>query len=282
VLMAARLNYQRAADPDDDATDDAAADVSPATWALLRHFVDLAAAHWQEPDRGIWEIRGAPQDFVYSKLMCWAAVDSGIRLARDRALEAPLHHWRQVRAAIRQTILERGYDPGRGAFTQAFGSTALDASVLIIPRIGFLPATDPRVGSTIDAVQSHLTRDGWVDRYHTPDGLPGGEASFALCTLWLVDALALRGRLDEAHALFEQVAGCANDVGLLSEEIAPEHGLLLGNFPQGFTHLALVRAAVNLAKVAKHGPEHRAETEAQRAGPAQRAAAEGATGRRAV
>jgi len=277
ILMAARLHYRRPTDeaPDEGEAGNDGAGVPASSWDLLRGFVDLAAEHWQEPDWGIWEMRGGPQHFLYSKLMCWAALDSGLRLADDWGLDAPRRRWRATRAAIRQAILARGFDPYRGAFTQAFGSSALDASVLIIPRIGFLPATDPRVDATINAIETHLMRNGLVDRYHTPDGLPGGEASFALCSLWLVDALALSGRLDEAHALYQRVAGYANDVGLLSEEIEPKRGLLLGNFPQGFTHLSLVRAAVNLAKIATHGPEEQAETEAQRVGPARHAAAKG-------
>src|SRR5581483_9181580 len=206
--------------------------LAPDTWALLRGLVEQAAAHWQDKGNGIWEVRGGPQDFLYGKLMCWAALDRGIRLAEEGGLDAPLDDWRRTRDAIRQAILDRGYDARIGAFTQAFGSSALDASALAIPRVGFLAATDPRVRSTIERIRADLTRNGLVDRYHTPDGLRGGEASFTLVTFWLVDALALSGRLDEAHALFEHVLGYANDVGLLSEEIAPNAGLLLGNFPQ--------------------------------------------------
>jgi GH15 family glucan-1,4-alpha-glucosidase len=275
VLLAAHLHFERRPAPEEEERPGDGARLTPDNWALARTFVERAADHWQEPDRGIWEVRGETRDFLYSKLMCWAAVDRGIRLAEDWRLEAPLGHWRRTRDAIRQAILDRGFDAARGAFTQAFGSAALDASALIIPRIGFLPGTDPRVRSTIAAIQEQLTRDGLADRYHAPDGLPGSEASFALCSFWLVDALALGGQLDAAQALFERLVGYANDVGLLSEEVAAESGTLLGNFPQGFTHLALVRAAVNLAKIAKHGPEHHAETEAQRAGAARRAAAAG-------
>jgi GH15 family glucan-1,4-alpha-glucosidase len=207
--------------------------------------------------------------------MCWAAVDRGIALAREWGLDAPLERWRKCRAEIRRAILEQGYNREVGAFTQSLGSDALDASALAIPRIGFLPATDPRVQSTVEQIRTQLTRNGLVDRYHAPDGLPGGEASFALCSFWLVDALALGGRLDDARALFERLLGYANDVGLLSEEIAPKAGLLLGNFPQGFTHLGVVQSAVNLAQVAKHGAEHRAVTEAERAVTARQAAAAG-------
>ncbi|HZQ99110.1 MAG TPA: glycoside hydrolase family 15 protein [Chloroflexota bacterium] len=244
-------------------------------WQLLRHLVDDAVATWQRPDSGLWEVRGGPRHFVYSKLMCWAAVDRGLRLAEELRLEAPLGAWRAARDAIRQAILSRGFDEEQGAFVQAFGSTALDAAALAIPRVGFLPATDPRVQSTVDRIRSELTRDGLVLRYRADDGLPGSEGTFALCTFWLVDALALGGRLDEAHALFERLVGYANDLGLLSEEVDPEDGSLLGNFPQGFSHMALIGAAANLSKTAKHGAEAEPHTEGQRAVKARHAAAEG-------
>jgi alpha,alpha-trehalase len=206
--------------------------------------------------------------------MCWAALDRGILLAQEHGLDAPIDRWHCTREQIRRAILECGFDARRGAFTQAFGSAALDASVLAIPRIGFLPATDPRVGYTVDHVRAELTRRGLVYRYQTEDGLPGREATFALCTFWLVDALALAGRLDEAHSLFERVVGFANDVGLLSEEVHASCGALLGNFPQGYPYAALISTAVNLSKVAKHGPEEMAETKGsgpdERTGPPRR------------
>jgi len=238
---------------------------SPEQWMLLRSLVDKAAAEWKEPDKGLWEVRGPAQQFTYSKLMCWAALDRGIRLARLYSLPAPLGRWCKTRDAIRQAILVHGYNEERKAFTQAFGSRALDASALAIPEIGFLPPTDPRVRSTVEQIRAELTRNGLVYRYRGADGLPGEEASFNLCSFWLAEALALEGELAESHDLFERVAGAANDVGLLSEEIDPDTGRFLGNFPQGFTHLALIRAAVNLTKVAKHGVEERPETEAERA-----------------
>jgi GH15 family glucan-1,4-alpha-glucosidase len=237
--------------------------------------VNRAAEHWQESGSGIWEVRGGPQSFLYGKLMCWAALDSGIRLAQTHKLQAPLESWHQARDQLRQAIQERGYDDRIGAFTQSFGSSTLDATALVIPRIGFLPASDHRVLSTIEQVRQHLTSDGLVYRYRTADGLAGGEGTFTLCTFWLVDALALSGQLDEAHELFERVLSYANDLGLLAEEIDPETREQLGNFPQGFSHLALIGAAVNLAKVAKHGSEQEAETESDRAGRAGQAAAEG-------
>lgn len=245
------------------------------TWKLLRALVDDAAAHWQEPDNGIWEVRGGPQQFVYSKLMCWAAVDRGIRLTEEHDLPGNVDNWRSVREDIRQAIEQRGYNKKVGAFVQALDSDVLDASVLAVPRVGFLPATDPRVLSTVDCIQQHLTKDGMVYRYRTPDGLTGGEGTFLLCTFWLIDVLALAGRMDDARTLFEHTLQRANDVGLYSEEIEAQSGVFLGNFPQGFTHLSLIRAAVDLAKTDKHGPEVHAQTEGERARHAHRAAAEG-------
>ena len=245
-----------------------------ATWKLLRMLVEQAAEKWQQPDNGIWEVRGGPQQFVYSKVMCWAALDRGIKLAQEYKLEAPVDRWIATRDQIKEAILKKGYDEKIGAFTQAFGSSDLDASALIIPRVGMLPATDHRVKSTIKQIQQQLTHNGLVYRYRSSDGLSGGEGTFTLCSLWMVDALALSGQLEEAHKLFQKVLSYANDVGLLSEEINSKTGDLLGNFPQGFTHLALIRSAVDLAKAAKHGPEEEPEDEAYRATRARRAARE--------
>jgi GH15 family glucan-1,4-alpha-glucosidase len=244
-------------------------------WPLLRGLVERAAKRWQEPDNGIWEVRGGLQPFLYSKLMCWAALDRGIHLAKEYSLSAPLDRWTSTEKAVRKAIFTDGFNKEIGAFTQAFGSTALDASALLIPRTGFLPATDPRVRSTVEAIKSQLTQNGIVYRYRSADGLAGGEGVFLTCTFWLVDALALSGHLDEAHDLFERVSGYANDLGLLSEELDPNSAELLGNFPQGFTHMALINAAINLAKTNKHGAEEHAETEVQRAAKAKVAVAEG-------
>jgi alpha,alpha-trehalase len=254
--------------------------MDPDTWAILRPLVEQAARRWQEPDNGIWEVRGGPQQFLYSRLMCWAAVDRGVRLAEHYGLPAPLDEWRQTRTAIHDAILTEGYNAGCGAFTQAFGSNVLDASALYIPLVGLLPPTDQRVQSTVERIRNDLTRDGLVYRYRAGDGLPGGEGTFSLCSLWLVDNLALGGRLDEAHDLFERILSFANDVGLLSEEIAPSTGQMLGNFPQGFTHMAVIGAAVNLAKAARHGPEAEPENEAERAHRARPAAEQGHTARK--
>jgi GH15 family glucan-1,4-alpha-glucosidase len=244
-------------------------------WPLLRGLVERAAERWQEPDNGIWEVRGGLRPFLYSKLMCWAALDRGIRLTNEYSLEAPSARWTKTEKTVRKAILADGFNKGVGAFTQAFGSSALDASALLIPRTGFLSATDPRVRSTVETIKSRLTQNGIVYRYRSEDGLPGGEGVFLTCTFWLIDALALSGRLDEAHDLFERVSGYANDLGLLSEEFDPGSDNLLGNYPQGFTHMALINAAVNLAKTTKHGAEEHAETEAQRASRAVVAAREG-------
>jgi GH15 family glucan-1,4-alpha-glucosidase len=247
------------------------------TWALLRRFANHAADEWEDPDRGIWEVRGGPQQFLHSRLMCWVALDRAIHLAKAFSLEGPLDEWERARERVRRAILTRGYDAEQGAFTQAFGSKVLDASALAIPRVGFLPATDPRVRSTVDRIREVLGREGLIYRYRThetADGVPGGEATFVLCTFWMVDALALGGRIDEARELFERAIGYSNDVGLLAEEVDPTTGELLGNFPQGFSHLSLIQAAVNLAKAAEAGAEDASQDEVERAGPARRAAAQ--------
>ena len=275
VLIAAHMHYQhRARRRAERGEPPGRRGPTHAGWRLLRALVEAAAERWQEPDNGIWEVRGGRQRFLYSRLMCWAALDSGLRLAQEFGLPAPVARWEQTRATIRHAILTEGFDQRLGAFTQAFGSTALDATALMIPVLGFLCGTNPQMKSTIARLRADLTHNGLVYRYCAPDGLPGGEGTFALCTFWLVDALALSGQQEEAQALFEHVVGYANDVGLLSEEIDPESGELLGNFPQGFSHLALIVSAVNLAKTARHGAEEEPQTQAQRSHHARRAAAE--------
>jgi GH15 family glucan-1,4-alpha-glucosidase len=278
VLRAATLHYRRGSEAPHEgkaAERNHQQPPSDEAWSVLRELVDRAADHWGESGSGIWEVRGGPRPFLYGKLMCWAALDSGLRLAHHFSLEAPVQHWESVRDQVRSAILEHGYDEHLGAFTQAFDSSTLDATALVIPRIGFLPPTDARVRSTVDQIKQHLSKNGLVYRYRSQDGLAGGEGTFTLCSFWLVDALALGGQLDEARALFERVAGYANDLGLLAEEIDPESGEQLGNYPQGFSHLALIGAAVNLAKAARHGAEHEPETEDDRAGRASRAASGG-------
>lgn len=220
------------------------AGIGPVTRAFLVAVADAAADRWREPDQGIWEMRGGPRDFVFSKLMCWVAVDRALRLAD--VLEATDHRqaWSVARDEIRAAILARGWSDRAGSFVQAFGADDLDASNLVIPIVGFLPADDPRVRATVHTVVQHL-RDqrGLVYRYRSPDGLEGEEGSFVLCSFWLAHAQALAGELDAARETFERTAAFANDVGLMAEEVDPRTGELLGNFPQAFSHVGLVNAA---------------------------------------
>lgn len=220
-------------------------------WDFLRGVVEAVARSWQEPDEGIWEVRGAPRHFVLSKVMTWVAVDRGIRLAGRLGLPADLPRWRHLRRDIRRRVEEEGVDPQTGAFIQAFGSRELDASTLLIPLVRFLPVHDPRVRATVERVARELSVDGLVHRYLGPDGLPGEEGAFLICSFWLVDGLALVGELGRARALFERLLGTMNDVGLLAEEVDPRTGELLGNFPQAFSHVGLVGAALNLQRAAR-------------------------------
>ena len=224
-------------------------EIDRAFWDLIRSVVDAVAGRWTEPDRGIWEVRGDMRHFVSSKVMCWVAVDRAIRLARARGLPADLERWRTLRADIRRRVEDEGVDPATGAFVQAFGSRALDASNLLIPLVRFLPPDDARVVATLRRTERELTADGLAYRYvERNDGLPGGEGTFTICTWWLVDNLALTGDVGAARELFERVLGYANDLGLLAEQIDPASGELLGNFPQAFSHVGLIGAAMNLRK----------------------------------
>jgi GH15 family glucan-1,4-alpha-glucosidase len=226
-------------------------------WNMLRMIVDHVCAHWQEPDSGIWEIRDEPRHFVYSKLMCWVALDRGIRAAEPLNLEADLPRWRMVRDQIRADILANGYDTNIGAFTQSYGNTALDATALLMPLVGFIPPDDPRMRSTVDRIMERLTDDqGFVYRYLSEDGLEGEEGTFIMCTFWLVDNLAMQGRVMEARALFERVLTYAGRLGLFSEEIDAVNKTALGNYPQAFTHIALVNSAHNLRKAEIRMAEH--------------------------
>jgi alpha,alpha-trehalase len=240
--------------------------VRPELWDMLRYMADQAAARWREPDYGIWEVRGGKRHFLYSKLLCWVALDRAVRMQARGGLPGDAAAWAEARGEIRAAILAEGYDERLGAFTQAFGERALDAGALVIPQVGFLPPTDARVVSTVRRIREQLTSHGLVYRYLNEDGLPGGEATFTLCSYWLVDCLAEGGRVDEARELFERIAAYANDLGLLAEEIDPASGELLGNYPQGFTHLGLIRSALHIAKAEALGPEVQAENPAERAG----------------
>jgi alpha,alpha-trehalase len=218
--------------------------LSPSTRQFLRDCADTAAARWREPDRGIWEIRSEPRDFVYSKLMCWVALDRAIALADRLGATDRVAQWKDVREEIADAILRDGWSEKAGSFVQAFGSNALDASLLMMPIVGFLPANDPRVRATIDAIATRLTDErGLVYRYRTDDGLVGDESPFLLCTFHLAHALALAGEVERATQVFESAIAFANDLGLLSEEVDTNSGELLGNFPQALSHIGLVNAA---------------------------------------
>jgi GH15 family glucan-1,4-alpha-glucosidase len=220
-------------------------------WALLRKLLAWLEDGWREKDSGIWEVRGPARHFTHSKVMSWVAFDRAVRLCDERGRDGPVERWRASRDEIHADVLTNGWSERKQAFTQSYGADELDAAVLMMPLVGFLPATDPRVVSTVDAVRRELTVDGLVLRYHPEesgvDGLPAGEGVFLACTFWLVMVLELQGLHDEARELFERLLDLRNDVGLLAEEYDPITGRQLGNFPQAFTHLALVSAALALS-----------------------------------
>ncbi|MFF0673677.1 glycoside hydrolase family 15 protein [Streptomyces tendae] len=224
----------------------------PQMWELQCALMDFLATVWREPDEGLWEVRGGRRQFVHSKVMTWVALDRAVRtLAEHPELGGgDLDGWRALRDEVHREVCEKGYDPVRNTFTQYYGSRELDASLLLVPRVGFLPPDDPRVVGTVDAVGAELTRDGLVRRYSTEgrqvDGLPGGEGTFLVCSFWYADALHATGRTKEARELFERLVGLANDVGLLAEEYDPVSGHQLGNFPQAFSHVGLVNTALAL------------------------------------
>ncbi len=222
------------------------------SWHLQRHLVNFVEQHWQDPDEGIWEVRGPRQHFTHSKVMAWVAVDRAVKAIEEFNLEGDLERWRALRQEIHDDVCTHGYHPARGAFTQAYGSEQLDASLLMIPLVGFLPATDPRVAGTVQAIRRELVFGGLVYRYHptesvTVDGLPPGEGAFLPCSFWLVDCLHLMGQPDEARSLFNRLLGMRNDLGLLAEEYDPRHRRLVGNFPQAFSHVGLINSAQNLS-----------------------------------
>ena len=219
------------------------------SWGLIRALVEHLETIWDRPDEGIWEVRGASRHFTFSKAMAWVAFDRAVRLMERHDLPGPLDRWRAVRARIHALVCEEGYDDRLGYFTQSFGSGTLDASLLLLPSFGFLPADDPRMRATIEAIGRDLTADGLILRYRTEDtddGLPVGEGVFLACSFWYADALAALGRREEARALFERLLSLRNDVGLLAEEYDPVGRRQLGNFPQAFSHLALVNTALTL------------------------------------
>jgi len=230
---------------------------------LIFALLDFLEDGWRQPDEGIWEVRGPRQHFTHSKVMAWVAFDRAVRGLQefgdeDDANQVP--HWISIRDEIHAEVCAKAYDADRKTFVQAYGSPNLDAALLMMPLVGFLPATDERVRGTVDAIQRELTTGGFVMRYTTDsgvDGLPPGEGVFLPCTFWLADNLALMGRVDEARALFERLVGLTNDVGLLAEEYDPASRRQLGNFPQAFTHVAMVNTAYNLSEIeTAGGPAH--------------------------
>jgi GH15 family glucan-1,4-alpha-glucosidase len=222
-----------------------------AIWDLQRAIIEFVSAHWDEPDQGIWELRGPPQPLVYSRVMAWVALDRAVKAVELHGLEGPVDDWRKLRDVIHDQVCTQGYNSELRSFTQAYGSKELDASLLLVPAVGFLPIDDERVVGTVEAVKRDLMVKGFVARYNNDsgvDGLPGGEATFLPCSLWLVSCLARLGRVDEAREIFERVAAVANDVGLFSEEYDTASKRLIGNFPQAFTHVAFINAARLLAE----------------------------------
>jgi len=224
-------------------------ETSEPEWRLQCALMSFLEKIWNEPDEGIWEVRGGPRQFTHSKMMAWVAFDRAIKLARARgsSCRREVRCWTRIRDRIHRQVCRRGYNRKKKAFTQSYGSDELDASILMMPLVGFLPASDERVRNSIEAVERELTQDGFVLRYRPQtnkvDGLPGSEGVFLPCSFWLVDCLHLLGRTDEARALFQRLLDLRNDLGLLSEEFDPRARRQLGNFPQAFSHVALINAA---------------------------------------
>jgi GH15 family glucan-1,4-alpha-glucosidase len=228
-------------------------------WALQRLLIDFLESVWKEPDEGIWEVRGPRRHFTHSKVMAWVAIDRAIKISSNYGFDGPVDRWAMLRDEIHADVCRHGFNAERNAFTQYYGATELDASLLMIPLVGFLPLEDPRVAATTAAIERELMEGGFVKRYRSVaapevDGLPPGEGVFLPCTYWLCDNYALSGRTEEARALFERLLSLRNDVGLLSEEYDPRSGRLMGNFPQAFSHVSLINTALNLTR--PRGPAH--------------------------
>ncbi|MDT7847158.1 glycoside hydrolase family 15 protein [Streptomyces justiciae] len=223
----------------------------PHIWSIQCALMEFLRGAWRQPDEGLWEVRGGRRQFVHSKVMVWVAADRAVRAVEDNPeLHGDVDGWREMRDEVHREVCEKGFDTERNTFTQSYGSEELDASLLLIPRVGFLPPDDPRVIGTVDAIREELGHGGFLRRYSTDgttvDGLPGEEGTFLVCSFWLADALHMTGRTKEARELFERLVGLANDVGLLSEEYDPVHECQLGNFPQAFSHIGLVNTALAL------------------------------------
>jgi GH15 family glucan-1,4-alpha-glucosidase len=226
---------------------------APAAWNVGKALINFVETAWRQPDEGIWEVRGPRRHFTHSKVMAWVALDRAVKIVENFGVEGPVERWRLTRDAIHDEVCRQGFNLELSSFVQSYGSKELDAGLLMIALVGFLPASDPRVGGTVEAIQRHLMRDGFVARYESKqavDGLPPGEGAFLPCTFWLADNLALLGRRQDATRLFERLLELRNDVGLLSEEYDPESRRLVGNFPQAFSHVGLVNTAMNLSSAA--------------------------------
>jgi GH15 family glucan-1,4-alpha-glucosidase len=227
-------------------------------WGMQRALMGHLEKVWDEPDEGIWEVRGPRRHFTYSKIMCWVALDRAIKAVEHFGLDGPLERWKALRERIHDEVCRKGYDSRKGAFVQSYGSEELDASLLLIPHTGFLPAHDPRMRGTVAAIERELVEGGLVYRYRThqgQDGLPPGEGAFLACSFWLADNYLLQGRAAEGRELFERLLGLCNDVGLLAEEYEPAARRHLGNFPQAFSHIALINTAFNLSERLKPAEE---------------------------
>jgi GH15 family glucan-1,4-alpha-glucosidase len=237
---------------------DSLGDKGAEDFALIRTLIEHLETVWQSPDQGIWEVRGGPKNFTYSKVMAWVAFDRAIKIAQKNGLDAPLERWQKVRSTIHTQICEKGFNPQLNSFVQHYGSDQLDASLLLMAMVGFLPAQDPRIRSTVEAIERHLVEDGLVIRYDTSrsdDGLKGSEGKFLACSFWLASNLKMIGREKDARKLFERLLGLLNDVGLLSEEYDTKQNRFCGNFPQALSHIALIGAASHLTGL-KHTARH--------------------------
>jgi GH15 family glucan-1,4-alpha-glucosidase len=227
--------HRRGNSPDDD------------TWRFVAELVQAAAERWREPDSGIWEWRGDPLHFVHSKVMCWSALDRGLKLAEECSRDAPVDSWRAAREEVREAVETEGYDEERGVFVQAFGSSEMDAALLLLPSTGFVEYDDERMVRTVDAIREELAEDGLLRRYHSHDGLEGEEGAFLACSFWLAECLAHQGRAGEARRAFDRALATGNDLGLFAEEFETGGGEMVGNFPQALTHLAHISAALALS-----------------------------------
>jgi GH15 family glucan-1,4-alpha-glucosidase len=227
---------------------------NPNVWRIQNALVSFLESDWRKPDEGIWEVRGPSRQFTHSKVMAWVAADRAVKSVERFGLPGPVDRWRRLRQTIHDEVCREGFNQSRNSFVQSYGSSELDASLLMMPLVGFLPIEDPRIQGTIRAIENGLVRGGFVQRYEPRpelDGLASDEGTFLLCTFWLVDCLTLSDRHDDALKLFERLLSLRNDVGLLSEQYDPVAGRLMGNFPQAFSHIGLINSARNLTS--RHG-----------------------------